>query len=1074
MYYAASEYGGLFKTTDGGNNWAPLTGHQPVMTWDVEVDPSNNNKVYATSWYDGRVNSLAGIEVSSDAGATWTKPATATPPGGYTCSNARKTEPSAFGISVRPDAANNVFVGTNCGIARSTDSGATWTFIDPTPGSTASDVWDVIAQSGGTIDACGDDGHLRSTDNGTTWTPDSGAGIPLGRCSISVSPDESYVLFVVASDNNLYESDDAGANWTNHGSNGAQGRVPFAETNQRSDSGGNNRFSIWYMDTQLFRGDCTTPNPPAQGGAVRCGNASGYSNQQTGAHWDGGAIVFDSAVAVDSCPMIMSSDGGVHRRTGGCESPTWARSNVGVHATFIWAFDGADQGGNTNEDLLYGLQDNGTFASQNGGAATPTWTNPNCCDTFDVLADSAWELGSTCCFSGGRFNRLERAGSGYSGNSEINTYPAGNLPGFTWGHRLAQFGTDDVAFISTSGIFVTQNINASPIVWSQLAAMPVSGACGIQASVSGGTPTFLVRTGQCTGRGNDQVFTYQGITNSGTWTRIDNTDGLTGGLGIVAIDPSNPNNLYASNLAPGGPQMVFSTDGGTNWTNDPELDTLMTANGAFRYQNTRGASTNNGGAGTSFQGYVQPSLLAYDSANGSIIIAGGQDSGIFLSVDGGTNWSLVTDPSGVSKAHLPRPRDAYFDHEPVIQLSVYVGTQGRGVWRLAFQLPTASAGGPYTTPEGTDVVLDASGSTDPHGGPLTYAWDFDNDGQYDDATGQNPTFSLVGQDGVFPVSVKATDPDGGYDTDSTTVTVTNEPPRWDSLTSNSPKPENTAIRVDGVIKDAGWLDTLPDRNGRLGRRNGGRERHRNAGEHPAGRVADVQHLAHLRRRRDVHGALLRLRRRHVDVSGHRPDHDQCRPDGRHRRVGRRHHQRHPDGHRPRRPARHVQRPDHRSGQRRRDGHLALERRDAGHGDAVSQRSELRPRPGSEPDDQSAGHHRHAGSHVRRRRLYTVTFRSADDDNGFSPVDTIQVIIVGNADEPIKSEHWKHEFTHRDHGDFTDAQLNCYLAITAFTSLVFNETRDASTIEAAGSVLSHEKPPHSRSFGTSTRRSWPPG
>ena len=43
-------------------------------------------------------------------------------------------------------------------------------------------------------------------------------------------------------------------------------------------------------------------------------------------------------------------------------------------------------------------------------------------------------------------------------------------------------------------------------------------------------------------------------------------------------------------------------------------------------------------------------------------------------------------------------------------------------------------------------------------------------------------------------------------------------------------------------------------------------------------------------------------------------------------------------------------------------------------------------------------------------LYTVTFRSADDDNGFSPVDTIQVIIVGNADEPMKSEHWKHEFT----------------------------------------------------------------
>jgi PKD domain-containing protein len=1059
VFYAASEYGGLYKTTDGGNNWAHLDGHQPVMTWDVEVDPSNNNKVYATSWYDGRVNSLAGIEVSSDAGATWTRPASVTPPGGYNCSNARKTEPSSFGISIRPDAASNVFVGTNCGVARSTDSGATWTYIDPTPGTSASDVWDVVAQSGGTIDACGDDGHLRSTDNGTTWTADSGAGIPLGRCSIAVSPDESYVLFVVASDNNLYESDDAGANWTSHGSNGAQGRVPFVETNQRSDSGGNNRFSLWYMDTQLFRGDCTTPNPPGQGGAARCGAASGYSNQQSGGHWDGGAIVFDSAVSVDSCPMIMSSDGGVHRRTAGCESPTWTRSNVGVHATFVWAFDGADQAGNTNEDLLYGLQDDGTFATTNGGAGSPTWTNPNCCDTFDVLADPAFELGSTCCFNGGRFNRLELAGSGYAGNSEINTYPAGNLPGFTWGHRLAQFGTDDVAMISTSGIFVTQNINASPIVWSQLAAMPGGSGtpCGIQASVSGGTPTFLVRTGQCTGRGNDGVFTYQGITNSGTWTRIDNTDGLSGGLGIVAIDPSNPNNIYASNLNAGGPQMVFSTDGGTNWTNDPELDTLMTANGVFRYSNTRGASTNNGGAGTSFQGYVQPSLLAYDPSNGSIIVAGGQDSGIFLSVDGGTNWSLVTDPNAASKPHLPRPRDAYFDHEPVTQLSVYVGTQGRGIWRLAFQLPTADAGGPYTTDEGTDVTLDASGSTDPDGGPLTYAWDLDNDGQYDDATGVSPTFSTVGQDGVFTVSVKATDPDGGYDTDSTTVTVNNVAPRFDSLSSDSPKPENTAIRVDGVIKDAGWLDPLTATvdwgDGTAVENVTGTIEHIRP---DASLTFNISHTygddgtftAHFCAFDDDTSTCqdIDLTTTNVDPTATIDESGATIINGIPTVIG------------------HAGQPVTFSGQITdpgSDDETGTWHWNDGTPDTVTRYlndpnfdPDPDPSPTINPRDITDTHDHTFGDAC----LYTVTFQSADDDNGVSPVDTIQVIIVGNADETITSEHWRHEFNFRDQSDFTDAELNCYLLITGYVSNVFNETRDASTIPLAGGVLALKAPP----------------
>src|SRR3954468_12325488 len=78
--YAASEFGGLWRSTDTGQNWQHLDGHVPTVTWDVEVDPTNSNRVYATSFYDGRTNSRAGINVSNDAGAAWTHPATATPP----------------------------------------------------------------------------------------------------------------------------------------------------------------------------------------------------------------------------------------------------------------------------------------------------------------------------------------------------------------------------------------------------------------------------------------------------------------------------------------------------------------------------------------------------------------------------------------------------------------------------------------------------------------------------------------------------------------------------------------------------------------------------------------------------------------------------------------------------------------------------------------------------------------------------------------------------------------------------------------------------------------------------------
>ena len=100
-YYAATEWGGIYKSTDRGRTWARLDRHLPVATWDVAVLPQRPQTVIATSFYDGRVASQAGINVSNDGGATWTKPATSTPPAGFSVP-ARRDEPSAFGISIRP------------------------------------------------------------------------------------------------------------------------------------------------------------------------------------------------------------------------------------------------------------------------------------------------------------------------------------------------------------------------------------------------------------------------------------------------------------------------------------------------------------------------------------------------------------------------------------------------------------------------------------------------------------------------------------------------------------------------------------------------------------------------------------------------------------------------------------------------------------------------------------------------------------------------------------------------------------------------------------------------------------
>ena len=90
--------------------------------------------------------------------------------------------------------------------------------------------------------------------------------------------------------------------------------------------------------------------------------------------------------------------------------------------------------------------------------------------------------------------------------------------------------------------------------------------------------------------------------------------------------------------------------------------------------------------------------------------------------------------------------------------------------------PTAEAGGPYTTVLGVDAAVDGSASTDNDGSLSAFAWDLDNDGQYDDATGATATFTAA-TIGVFTVGLQVTDDDGATDTDTATITVfENGPP----------------------------------------------------------------------------------------------------------------------------------------------------------------------------------------------------------------------------------------------------------------------------------------------------------
>ena len=1131
VFYAASEFGGLFKTTDGGSNWSRLNGHIPVVMWDVEVDPGNSSRVYATSFYDGRVNPLSGIEVSTDGGATWTHPPTAhpdpalegtpndnTPQVGFNCSNANdRTEPSAFGIAMRPGASNNVFVGTQCGVARSTDSGATWEFRDPSAFNgvgNAQAVWDVVVQPAsatapqGIVDICGNEGHFRSTDGGVTYTPSAGVlpgyttdgldndgdgtideadegFLPGGRCSIAVSPDETYVLFVVVG-TRVFESDDAGANWTEFANPAPQGRIPFVATNQRSNDGSTNRFSLWFGDVSLFRADCTTPATPAPGGAARCPASGSWSNQQSGAHADAGDVVFDTAVAQDACPRIYSSDGGVHRNTdlgSDCQNPNWTRSNVGLHALWLFAMDGAHQAGDTSEDLYFGNQDTGSFAATNAGAASPTWSNKDCCDVFDVAADSSRVLYTVCCSTSGRRNRLYMRNPGMTGGGEINAYPAsGLLPGFRPIDIVDRFADKSYILItatctpangidddgdgmideddevrgcpgfgtSPGGVFTTTDITAGPIVWTPLPGSPAN-ACGVQASVSGGAPTFYVQAGICNertmGNAGDQLWKF----TSGAWQRIDtNLPFGSQGVGVFGVDPNNPSRLYASNIravANGGPQMVFSADGGQTWQSDPELDNLMTGGGVFKYRTERGP-----GNFTRFLGYPQPTLVGFDAEDPAMLVAGGRDSGVFFSPNGGQDWGLFTDPVNPASSgipHLPRPWFAYFDHEPAGTINLYIGTQGRGVWRLVVRLPTASHGGPYVTNEGTDAPLNGSG-TDPDGATPRCDWEFDNDGQINDAPDTcNATYDRVGQDGVFPIRLKVT-AGRAFTVTATTVTVNNVAPSV-SLTSDAPKDEASTVTVSGTVSDPGWLDPL---TATIDWGDG------TPVEAIAGVLENVRPNATLTFsvshvygdngtfQAEVCGSdddtttceTIDLQIDNVDPTAEIDESGAILVNGIPTFIA------------------HAGEPIDFKGRSTDPGsddlYLSWDWDDGPPSPDVTTvylvnppNPDPFPSPSVQPRDVTDMQtHTFADA-----CLYAISFLAEDDDGG-NGADTANVIITGNADRARSSGYWQHQYHGNGKLDFDEATLECYLAIVDYVSLVFNESRDASTIEKAYDVL----------------------
>ena len=234
-YYFGATGGGLFKTTDGGTTWMPVTDGQvgSASVGAVAMAPSNPDIVYiGMGEVQLRANVLQGDGVyrSDDAGKTWRHLGLA--------------DTHAIGrIRIHPTDPNRAYVaalghpfGPNPerGVFRTTDGGRTWEKVlfrdertgavdlvmDPgDPDILYATLWQVYRKPWRLWSGGEGSGIFKSTDGGDTWTEITRTpGLPdgvLGKITIAVSgADPSRVWAnLEAEQGGLYRSDDGGLTW---------------------------------------------------------------------------------------------------------------------------------------------------------------------------------------------------------------------------------------------------------------------------------------------------------------------------------------------------------------------------------------------------------------------------------------------------------------------------------------------------------------------------------------------------------------------------------------------------------------------------------------------------------------------------------------------------------------------------------------------------------------------------------------------------------------------------------------------------------------------------------------------